>query len=46
MTAFTGKTLLPVKVWVCRKCGAKIKDKNAKICPKCKSLLIFDNIRS
>lgn len=40
------RNLLPVKVWVCRKCGAKIKDKSVKICPKCKSPLFFDVIRS
>ena len=40
------RSLIPVKVCVCKNCGAKIKDKNAKICPKCKAPLFFDTIRS
>jgi rubrerythrin len=37
---------LPLKDLKCPECGAKIKDKNVKKCPKCGKLLFFGDIKS
>lgn len=40
------KSFLPEKDLRCPRCNAKIKDKNTKICPKCKKILFFGIIKT